>query len=122
MTAIEARLKSFFAEVEEQGGDYYRAFKRFATFQDPPDSKISYDEYRGMIARWNSAVVNRDLISALFRASDHNEDGFLDQTEFIDSNDVLQQFDTGVLITVYIRPKMLTKERFGIVIEEVTYL
>jgi hypothetical protein len=25
------------------------------------------------------------------------------------------------LVTVYVRPKMLTKERFGIVIEEVYY-
>jgi len=60
-------------------------------------------------------------VYVVFYAGDTNLDGSLDYTEFLDFYDVLNQYDTTTLVTVYVRPKMLTRERFGIVIEEVYY-
>ena len=57
----------------------------------------------------------------LFYASDTNLDGGIDYSEFLYFYDVLNIYDTTTLVTVYVRPKMLTRERFGIVIEEVYY-
>ncbi len=50
MRKIENRLQSFFREIESQGGDNRRAFLRFDADQD---GAITYQEYRGMIERWN---------------------------------------------------------------------
>lgn len=54
MRKIENRLQSFFREIEAEGGDYPRAFKRFDRMVTE-DGRITYQEYQAMIARWNAA-------------------------------------------------------------------
>jgi hypothetical protein len=52
MRKIENRLQSFFREIELQGGDYPRAFKRFDRM-GTEDGRITYQEYKAMVERWN---------------------------------------------------------------------
>lgn len=120
------------------GGDYPRAFKRLDAI-DSQDGKITYQEFKKTLLYWNTGVklgidklvfprqygnetfFDESFITVIFNAGDTNLDGFIEYTEFVNFYELVHQFDTTTLITVFIRPKMLSKDRFGLVIEEVTY-
>ena len=67
-------------------------------------------------------ISDPDFLQVIFKVSDQDHNGVITFTEFNASFDILQQYNTATLITIYIRPMMLSKELFGIVIEEVNYL
>ena len=69
----------------------------------------------------NETFFDESFITVIFNAADTNLNGSIEYTEFVNFYELNHQFDTDTLITVFMRPKMLSKDRFGLVIEEVTY-
>ncbi|TNV82005.1 hypothetical protein FGO68_gene2771 [Halteria grandinella] len=131
--------------VTGQGGKEARAFTRF-DHKVTADGKISFPEFQQMIRQWNiaynqhsiqiptiwhtqyinyneyydEAAIDRDFLAHLFKAADISpEDQYLSSAEFTTYFDIIQQFDPTVFVTLYIIPKSMTKERFGMVIEEI---
>lgn len=135
---MENRLRLFYAEVDQMGGDYPRAFKRLDATHIL-DGKITYQEFKETLLYWNTGVklgihklvfprqygnetfLDESFITVIFNAGDTNLNGSIEYTEFVNFYELNHQFDTDTLITVFMRPKMLSKDRFGLVIEEVTY-
>lgn len=75
---------------------------------------IDYNEF------YDEPAIDNDFLTHLFKAADiAPEDQYLSLAEFTSFFDILQQFDPTIFVTLYIVPKSMTKERFGMVIEEI---